>query len=245
MTAQQFMRQDGRAHHQIRDISFERRSFGYALSSVLVRTGKTVVLCSVTAQPGVPKFLKGTQMGWLSAEYHMLPTATHERSTRDQYRGAPNGRALEIQRLISRSLRNCVALEQIGETTLMVDCDVLQADGGTRVAAINGGIVALYEALQVLSQRQKVPQTAFKRWITAVACGICQNQQLIDLSYEEDSQASSDCNFIFDEYGSFIEVQCSAEKEPLQKNDFDALLIKSQEAAAQILQRQKEIALAQ
>lgn len=238
-----FSRHDGRGLDQLREISFERRSFGYALSSVLVRTGRTVVLCNVTAQPGVPKFLKGTQMGWLSAEYSMLPASTHDRSTRDQYRASPNGRALEIQRLISRALRNCVALEQLGEMTLLVDCDVLQADGGTRVAAINGSIIAVHEALQVLHQRQKVPATAFKRWITAVACGVCHGQQLVDLTYEEDSHASSDCNFIFDDQGNFIEVQCSAEKEPLGKQQFESLLLSSQQASAKILQLQKAAAI--
>lgn len=234
-------RHDGRGPEDLREMHFERNSFGYALSSVLVRTGKTVVLCSVSVQPGVPKFLKGTQMGWLSAEYSMLPAATHDRSMRDQYRNAPNGRALEIQRLIARALRNCVALDQIGEITLIVDCDVLQADGGTRVAAINGGIVALHEALKILHQRQKVPETAFKRWITAVACGVCQGQKLIDLSYEEDAHASSDCNFIFDEKGHFIEIQSSAEKEPLLPEEFTQLLEKSQVAAALILERQKAV----
>jgi ribonuclease PH len=158
---------------------------------------------------------------------------------RDQYRPTPNGRALEIQRLISRTLRHCVALEHLGENTILVDCDVLQADGGTRVAAINGGIVALYEALHLLAQRQKTPVQLFKRWITAVSCGICHKQQLIDLSYHEDSHACSDCNFIFDENGHFIEIQCSAEKQPLQQDDFQSLLIKSQLAAQKILQAQK------
>lgn len=227
-------RHDQRQAEELRPMSFERNSFGHALSSVLVSTGKTKVLCSVSVQPGVPKFLKGTQMGWLSAEYSMLPTATHDRCVRDQYRNSPNGRALEIQRLIARALRNCVALDQIGEITLMVDCDVLQADGGTRVAAINGGIVALHESLQILQQRQKVPATAFKRWITAVACGVCGGQQLLDLTYEEDAHASADCNFIFDDQGHFIEIQSSAEKDPLNPDDFQQLLQKSQKAAAEI-----------
>jgi ribonuclease PH len=233
------MRIDRRANDEFRSINFVIDYLDYADACVLIEMGKTKVVCNVTFQPGVPKFLKGTDTGWLTAEYAMLPTATHDRTQRDVNKGSANGRAIEIQRLIGRTLRNCIALEKLGENTLTIDCDVLQADGGTRTASINACSVALYLAIQRLEAKKKIPPQVFKHFVGAISCGYVQGDLLLDLNYEEDSHAQSDCNIIMSDSGEFLEMQTSAEDKPLSKDGLLNIIRLSETACAEIIKKQK------
>lgn len=233
-------RLDSRQPLELRTLKITPRFFGHSSANILIEMGKTAVLCSVTYQNGVPKFLKGSSLGWLTAEYQMLPCATHERSMRDGVRTSPNGRALEIQRLIGRTLRHCVALDKIGDATLIVDCDVLQADGGTRVAAINGSAIALGIALHRLEKQKKVAHGAFKGLIGGISCGYVHNELLIDLAYHEDSQASTDAFWIINENGCIIEQDSSAEQKPLAHSEWVALTNHAHKSATEIVQWQRQ-----
>lgn len=234
------IRLDSRNFLDIRNLKITPQYFGYGESNVLIEMGRTAVLCSVSYQNTVPKFLKGSHMGWVTAEYQMLPTATHERGLRDHQKSSPNGRALEIQRLIGRTLRHCVALDQIGESTLTIDCDVLQADGGTRIAAINGGAIALGIALDRLVRKKKVSPSAFKGLVGGISCGYVHNQLLIDLAYQEDSQASTDAFWIINEEGHLVEQETSAEQGALTQEQWSALTLEAHIAAKNIVSWQKE-----
>ena len=233
-------RLDGRDSLDLRTLKITPRFFGHAEANVLIEMGKTAVLCSVTHQPGVPKFLKGSALGWLTAEYQMLPCSTHDRSLRDSQRSSPNGRALEIQRLIGRTLRHCIALDKIGESTLIVDCDVLQADGGTRIAAINGSAIALGIAMHRLEKHKKVASGAFKGLIGGISCGYVHNEFLIDLAYQEDSQASTDAFWIIDENERIIEQDSCAEQVPLSHERWLALTQHAHQASVAIMHWQKQ-----
>ncbi len=215
---------NGRRLDQSRTITFERGVSKHAEGSCLVSVGDTKVLCMASVEDKVPPFLKGTGKGWLTAEYAMLPRATHTRSQRDSSSGKPNGRSIEIQRLIGRSLRSVVNLDQLGEKTIFVDCDVIQADGGTRTASISGAFVALVEALVKLKTSGALAVLPFTEWVSAVSVGVVDGEERLDLEYEEDSRASVDMNVVMTNTGRFIEVQGTAEGQPFDRDELNRLL---------------------
>ncbi len=234
------MRSNNRAPNELRPIQFTRQYTRYAEGSVLVEFGDTKVLCNASIQTGqVPRFLKGKNQGWVTAEYGMLPRATHERSEREAARGRQGGRTLEIQRLIGRSLRACVDLSAIGENTITIDCDVLQADGGTRTAAITGGCIALYDAIQQLVNLSVVKPSAFLQFVAAVSVGIYKGQVLLDLAYDEDSQADTDMNVVMNDKQQFIEVQGTAESKAFTSSQLIAMSELAQQGIQSLLQMQK------
>ncbi|MFT3741252.1 MAG: ribonuclease PH [Gammaproteobacteria bacterium] len=231
------MRLNQRQPHDLRPIQITRQFTKYAEGSVLIEFGDTKVICTASVVPGVPRFLKDTGQGWITAEYGMLPRATHDRNDREASRGKQGGRTLEIQRLIGRSLRSAVNLKALGENTITIDCDVLQADGGTRTAAITGSCVALYDALKTLSLKTQ----PFKHWVAAVSVGVHQGALLLDLDYQEDSKAEMDMNVVMTEAGEFIEVQGSAERAPFKKQHLTELLNLAEGGIMELIRLQKAI----
>ena len=217
-------RPSGRAAHQLRAIRLTRHYTKHAEGSVLVEFGDTKVICTVSVESGVPRFLKGQGQGWLTAEYGMLPRATGERTQREASRGKQGGRTLEIQRLIGRSLRAALDMSKLGENTLYVDCDVIQADGGTRTASITGAMVALIDALAAMKKRGQLKHDPLKQMVAAVSVGIYQGEPVLDLDYLEDSAAETDLNVVMTDKGGFIEVQGTAEGEPFQPEELNAML---------------------
>jgi ribonuclease PH len=217
-------RRDDRAADALRPVRFTRRFTAHAEGSVLVEFGNTRVLCTATVEEGVPPFLRGKRQGWVTAEYGMLPRATHTRTPREAARGKQSGRTHEIQRLIGRSLRAIVDLEALGERTVTVDCDVLQADGGTRTAAITGAYVALVDACEVMRARRQLERPALHGQVAAVSVGIIGGVPMLDLDYDEDSQAETDMNVVMNNGGAFIEVQGTAEGHAFRRHELDALL---------------------
>jgi ribonuclease PH len=219
------MRANDRANHTLRPITFTRNYTQYAEGSVLVEFGNTKVLCNASISPGnVPRFLKGTGQGWVTAEYSMLPRATHDRVDRESVRGKQSGRTLEIQRLIGRSLRAMVDLKALGENTITIDCDVIQADGGTRTAAITGGCVALVDALQQLQDLKVLKKPALLQRVAAVSVGIHNNVPILDLDYSEDSKAQTDMNVVMTQDLKFIEVQGTAENRSFTEEELHSML---------------------
>ncbi|MEJ2199805.1 MAG: ribonuclease PH [Desulfuromonadaceae bacterium] len=216
-------RPDGRLAHMLRPIDFKRNFTRYAEGSVLVRFGETLVLCNATVEDKVPSFMRGEGRGWVTAEYAMLPRATHCRSPRESTRGKIGGRTHEIQRLIGRSLRAVMDLEALGERTIQIDCDVIQADGGTRTAAITGAYVALVDALKQLLAQGLLEQLPIRDSVAAVSVGIVNGRPVLDLNYEEDFQAAVDMNFVITGSGLFVEVQGTAEEAPFSGAELDAL----------------------
>ncbi|BCR05585.1 ribonuclease PH [Desulfuromonas versatilis] len=223
MTLPAATRKDGRAADQLRRIEFERGFTRYAEGSVLVSFGDTRVLCNATVEEGVPPFMKGEGRGWVTAEYAMLPRATHSRSPRESTRGKVGGRTHEIQRLIGRALRAVIDLEALGERTIKLDCDVIQADGGTRTASITGAYVALADAVRGLLAKGLIAASPIKEGVAAVSVGIVDGQPALDLNYDEDFRASVDMNFVVTASGRFVEVQGTAEEEPFSGEELDAL----------------------
>ena len=217
-------RPSGRAANQMRAVKITRHYTKHAEGSVLVGFGDTKVICTVSVEAGVPRFLKGQGQGWLTAEYGMLPRATGSRNAREAARGKQGGRTLEIQRLIGRSLRAALDLSKLGENTLYIDCDVIQADGGTRTASITGAMVALVDALSVMKARGMVRQDPLRQWVAAVSVGIHNGQAVLDLDYLEDSDAGTDLNVVMTDAGGFIEVQGTAEGTPFQPEELNAML---------------------
>ena len=217
-------RPDGRAPGQLRPVAYELGYQEWAAGSVLFSMGKTRVLCAASVSTEAPRWLRGTGKGWVTAEYSMLPASTTERSPREVNRGRPGGRTQEIQRLIGRSLRAVTDLGSLGERTITVDCDVLQADAGTRTAAITGGYVALAMALRRLSEDGVVPATALADTVAAVSVGIVEGEPRLDLSYEEDATAEVDCNVVMTGSGALVEVQGTAEGAPFDRAQLDELL---------------------
>lgn len=208
-------RKDNRANDALRPIHFEPHFTKHAEGSVLASCGDTKVLCNVSIQEGTPKFLRDSQSGWLTAEYSMLPRATHSRSDREACRGKQTGRTVEIQRLIGRCLRQSIDLKKLGDFTVTVDCDVLQADGGTRTTAINGAMVALVLAMRSLQYRKVLKVDPIRHMITAFSLGMQQNHVLLDLDYHEDASIDVDCNICLSEQGHIVEIQGSAEGAPM------------------------------
>ncbi len=231
-------RDDNRALDQPRPTTLTRGYARYAEGSCLVKVGETHVLCTASVEDKVPPFLKGKGEGWVTAEYAMLPRATHTRSGRDS--GKPNGRSIEIQRLIGRSLRSVVDMTALGERTITLDCDVLQADGGTRTAAISGAFVALVEALSWMKGQKKIKTLPFTEWVAAVSVGVVQGEERLDLAYSEDSQASVDMNIVMTDTGRYIEVQGTAEGTPFDRARMNRLLDLAQIGTRQMFARQRE-----
>jgi ribonuclease PH len=216
-------RGDGRRHNQLRPISFQRNYTRYAEGSVLVSCGETRVLCNASVEERVPPFMRGEGKGWVTAEYSMLPRATHTRSVREAAKGKISGRTQEIQRLIGRSLRAVTDLGALGERSILIDCDVLQADGGTRTAAITGAYVALHDALSGLVAAGVLATLPLKDSVAAISVGIVGGTPLLDLNYDEDFRAEVDMNFVITGSGRFVEVQGTAEEEPFSLEQLDAL----------------------
>lgn len=237
MKNNKFIRPDGRQAAELRPISFSPDFIAYPEGSVLINWGNTRILCNLTIQEGVPSWLAGQGKGWMTAEYALLPRSTQTRTPRETH--GLKGRTQEIRRLIGRALRMAVNLDQIGERTLLLDCDVLQADGGTRVAAVTGGYLALAIALSPRIKSGEMLPEALQPPIAAVSVGIVQGQPLLDLNYAEDSQADVDLNVIMSDDGQFVEVQGTAEKEPFSKTELDQMLALAEGGIRQIIAKQK------
>jgi ribonuclease PH len=237
-------RPSGRLPEQLRDISITRNFTCHAEGSVLVCFGNTKVICNATAEAGVPRFLRGQGKGWVTAEYGMLPRSTGSRMGREASRGKQGGRTVEIQRLIGRSLRAALDLSKLGENTITIDCDVIQADGGTRTAAITGACVALVDAINHLQRKKLITQDPLRHMIASVSVGIYQGVPVLDLDYPEDSAADTDMNVIMAESGDFIEVQGTAEGATFNRSELDSLLDLAGDGIAELIAKQRE-ALAQ
>ncbi len=232
------MRPDGRAYDEMRAITIERSPNRYAEGSALIRVGGTHILCTVSVQENVPRWLRGKGRGWLTAEYALLPRSTHTRTPRKHTEG---GRAQEIRRLIGRSLRRAVDLDLIGDRTLIVDCDVLQADGGTRTTSIIGGYIAVALAMQTLIADKSVPQQALLPPIAAISVGMVNGKFCLDLAYEEDASADMDLNVVMDATGRYVEVQGTAESTPVARDELDALLNLASRGIETVISIQREV----
>jgi ribonuclease PH len=237
------MRPSHRQPNDLRPIQITRHYTNHAEGSVLVEFGQTRVLCTASVTEGVPRFIKGKGQGWITAEYGMLPRATHSRNEREASRGKQGGRTLEIQRLIGRSLRACIDLKAIGENTITLDCDVLQADGGTRTAAITGACVAMKDALDWMVAREKIRKKPAFTYIAAVSVGIYRGKPVLDLDYAEDVLAETDMNIVMNDAGHFIEVQGTAEDGSFNRNQLNELLDLAESGIKQLIEIQKTAAL--
>ena len=215
---------DGRASDELRPVTITRHWLDHAEGSVLIEFGRTRVLCAASVTDGVPRWRKGSGLGWVTAEYAMLPRATNTRNDRESVKGRLGGRTQEISRLVGRALRACVDYKALGESTIQLDCDVLQADGGTRTAAITGAYVALADAIAWLRVNGKLPGEPLVRSVSAISVGIIDAEPRLDLAYEEDVRAGTDMNVVVTGEGEFIEVQGTAESAPLRRAEIDALL---------------------
>ncbi|SBS35849.1 Ribonuclease PH [Marinomonas aquimarina] len=234
------MRPSGRAADQLRSMKFTRNFTKHAEGSVLVECGDTKVICTATVVQGVPRFLKGKGQGWITAEYGMLPRSTHSRVDREAARGKQTGRTVEIQRLIGRSLRAAVDLSKLGEYTITIDCDVIQADGGTRTASISGGFVALADAMKTLVANKKVKENPIVSQIAAISVGVYQGTPVLDLDYPEDSSAETDMNVIMNDKGGFIEIQGTAEGEAFSDEHMMGMLAVARKGINEIMEMQRE-----
>jgi ribonuclease PH len=234
-------RPSGRQPNQLRDIKITRNYSCHAEGSVLVEFGRTRVICTASAESSVPSFLKGKKQGWVTAEYGMLPRSTGERMPREAAKGKQSGRTQEIQRLIGRSLRAAVDMQKLGENTITVDCDVIQADGGTRTAAITGACVALADACQSLLTRGLIRENPMKYMIASVSVGICQGVAVLDLDYPEDSTAETDMNVVMDSRGGFIEIQGTAEQAAFTETEFSAMLALARQGISSLLHTQQVV----
>lgn len=233
-------RPSGRDPSQLRDVLIQRGFTKHAAGSVLISFGDTRVLCTASVENRVPGFLRGTGEGWVTAEYGMLPGATHTRFDREAAKGKQGGRTLEIQRLIGRSLRACVDRSLLGERTITLDCDVLQADGGTRTAAITGAYVALVDAINGLMSRREITRNPLFGAVAAVSVGIVNGVPVLDLDYAEDSNCDTDMNVVMNDGGGFIEVQGTAEGHAFRREELDALMDLAQNGIAQLIAMQNE-----
>ena len=234
-------RPSGRNPDQLRDIKFTRGFTRHAEGSVLVEFGDTKVICTASVESSVPRFLKGTGQGWVTAEYGMLPRSTGERMNREAARGKQTGRTVEIQRLIGRSLRAAVDLEKLGEHSIQIDCDVIQADGGTRTASISGACIALVDAIQHLMKEGKIKENPMKELVASISVGIFEGEPVLDLDYPEDSNAETDMNVIMVESGGFVEVQGTAEGAPFSASELSALLALAEKGINEIIEMQKAV----
>ena len=234
------MRPSHRAADETRSIQITRQFTRYAEGSVLVEFGETRVICTASVEERVPPFLKGKGRGWVTAEYGMLPRSTHTRSNREASRGRQDGRTMEIQRLIGRALRSVVDLEALGERTITMDCDVIQADGGTRTAAITGGFVALADAVRYLMNRKQLKKNPLHGQVASVSVGIYQGAPVLDLDYAEDSEAETDMNVVMNEAGAFVEIQGTAEGHAFRMEELQAMLELARGGIDHLLRKQRE-----
>tara|TARA_B100000749_G_scaffold280887_1_gene279944 strand:- start:191965 stop:192669 length:705 start_codon:yes stop_codon:yes gene_type:complete len=232
------MRTDGREDHQLRPVEIVPQFNRHAEGSVLIKMGHTHVACTASVEPGVPKWMMGSGQGWVTAEYGMLPRSTHSRMRRDKT--ANSGRSQEISRLIGRSLRSCIDLGKLGEKQITVDCDVLQADGGTRTAAITGGFVALQLAIQFLLNQNEIKENPIKYNISAVSIGLQGSRPLLDLNYDEDANIDTDMNFVMNEENNFIEIQGTAEGNPFSEVELQSMIELAKKGCQELIDLQKK-----
>lgn len=225
----------GRQPDQLREVHIERGFSKHAEGSVLISCGDTRVICTASVESSVPSFLRGKGQGWITSEYGMLPRSTTERMDREAARGKQGGRTVEIQRLIGRTLRACVDLSQLGENTIRLDCDVIQADGGTRTASITGACVALYDAIATLGKTE----AAFRQFVGAVSVGIVRDRPVLDLEYSEDSRAETDMNVAMTETGRFIEIQGTAEQAAFSRAELDSMLTLAEKGIGELIDLQR------
>lgn len=235
------MRTNNRLNDQLRNITITKNYTKHAEGSVLIEFGETKVICTASFIVGVPPFLKGSGQGWVTAEYGMLPRSTQDRMQREAAKGKQGGRTQEIQRLIGRSLRAAIDLVELGENTLIVDCDVIQADGGTRTAAITGGCVALHEALMQVKKENRMLTFPFRQFVASVSVGIYQKNPVLDLDYREDSNAETDMNVVMTEHNRFIEVQGTAEKETFTQSELESMLLLARKGIDELVKKQKAV----
>uniref|UniRef100_A0A486XTU4 Ribonuclease PH n=1 Tax=Rheinheimera sp. BAL341 TaxID=1708203 RepID=A0A486XTU4_9GAMM len=235
------MRPSGRTASQIRPLTFTRQFTAHAEGSVLVEFGNTKVICTASVIEGVPRFMKGQGKGWVTAEYGMLPRATHTRNDREAARGKQGGRTMEIQRLIGRALRTAVDLKLLGENTITIDCDVIQADGGTRTASITGACVALVDALNFMRAKGMIKTNPLNFMVAAVSVGIYKGTAVADLDYAEDSNAETDMNIVMTETGKVIEIQGTAEEAPFSFEEMQQMMDLGKHAIREIIDEQKRV----
>ncbi|MCZ6603578.1 MAG: ribonuclease PH [Alphaproteobacteria bacterium] len=233
------MRPSGRAPDQLRAVTLETNVSKYAEGSCMARFGDTHVLCMASVEERVPVWMRGSDRGWVTAEYGMLPRSTGERTDREAARGRQTGRTQEIQRLIGRSLRAVTDLKALGERQIRIDCDVIQADGGTRTAAITGAAVALQLALGGLVAKKKIAALPLTDFVAAVSCGICNGTAVLDLDYAEDSKAHADANYVLTAKGDIVEVQATAEDRPFSHDHFAAMLVLAQKGVSELVALQR------
>jgi len=235
------MRPSGRAPDELRPIRFLRNYIKHAEGSVLVEYGDTKVLCAASVEDRLPLFLKNAKQGWVTAEYGMLPRSTHSRMSREASRGRQSGRTLEIQRLIGRSLRAAMDLQALGERTITLDCDVIQADGGTRTAAISGGYVALSDAVSTLLRKGKLIKNPIHGMLASVSVGIYEGIPVLDLDYREDSAAETDMNVVMNDAAAFIEIQGTAEGHAFRRNELQAMLALAEKGVYEVIAEQQKV----
>ncbi|MBI1211497.1 MAG: ribonuclease PH [Alphaproteobacteria bacterium] len=233
------MRPSGRRSDQLRQVTLEPGFSAHAEGSCLVKFGRTHVLCTASLETGVPPFLKGSGKGWVTAEYGMLPRATHDRMRREAAAGKQSGRTQEIQRLIGRSLRVITDLTAFGERQITIDCDVLQADGGTRTASITGGFVALHGCFELMRRDGLIKANPIKDYVAAISCGIHQGVPVLDLDYDEDSSAGTDANFVMTGSGAIVEIQGTAEAEPFSEASFHELMALARKGIGELVALQR------
>jgi len=235
------MRADGRMENQLRKVEIQRHYIPHAEGSALIQYGNTRVICTASVSERVPGFLRGTGRGWLTAEYSMLPRATHDRNEREITRGKPHGRSQEIQRLIGRSLRAAVNVAALGERSIIVDCDVIQADGGTRTTSITGAFVALVDAVTHMMQRRRLSENPIHGHVAAVSVGIVRGVPVLDLDYREDQEAETDMNIVMNDLGHFIEIQGTAEGHAFRRSELDAMLDLANNGIMELIEIQKNV----
>ncbi|MFZ3101792.1 MAG: ribonuclease PH [Desulfitobacteriaceae bacterium] len=233
-------RYNGRAYDELRPLKITRNFTKIPEGSVLIEVGETKVLCTASVEEKVPPFQKGSGKGWVTAEYAMLPRATHTRTQREATKGKLTGRTMEIQRLIGRALRSVVDLKKLGERTIWIDCDVIQADGGTRTASITGAYLALSDAIQFLLKKRSIKETPLLDTLAAVSVGKIKGELVLDLAYEEDSQAEVDMNVVMTGAGKFVEIQGTAEGVPFDREDLDGFLLVAEKGIRELMTAQIE-----
>lgn len=237
-------RMNSRGNDKLREVKITKNYTNHADGSVLIEMGNTKVICTAMVEEKIPMFLKGENKGWITAEYSMLPSATSTRKVRDSSRGKIDGRNMEIQRLIGRALRSVIDMKKLGERTIWIDCDVIQADGGTRTASITGAFVALMLALQKLKNNGAIKELPVNHFVAAISVGVVQGQPLLDLCYQEDSKADIDMNVVMNESGDFIEVQGTGEERPMTKKELEQLLSLAEKGIGELIAEQRRILMA-
>jgi ribonuclease PH len=237
------MRPSKRKNNQIREVTIEQGVLNNSDGSCLIKFGNTHVICSATLDENMPRFLRGSNSGWITAEYGMLPRSTHSRMRREATQGNQGGRTLEIQRLIGRSLRSAVDLKLLGEKQIIIDCDVINADGGTRCAAVTGGYVALHLAIRSLLNKRILAKNPLKNQVAAISCGIFKGQAIADLDYAEDSAAEVDANFIFNSNGRIVEIQATGEESDFDENDLNEMMQLAKTGISKLFQIQNQLLL--